>query len=278
MPRVKVGDIDIHYELHGDGEAIVLISGYGGSSEGWLRQIPDLSHQYCVVAFDNRGTGQSDKPDSLYSMEMMAGDVAGLLDAIDVDAAYIFGVSMGGMIAQEFALRYPGKVIGLILGCTTPGGAHAARPEPESMAYLFDAERHKRLTPEQAAWESLPFLFTQEFIDQNPELVERVIAGRLKYPTPLYVFRSQGNAIMGHDTYDRLPQIQAPTLVMAGSADRLVPVENSRTIAARIPNAELVILDNAGHGFPVEAAEEANIAVLDFLKRHPRTEDSPAHS
>lgn len=269
MPKVKVGDIDLHYELHGEGEAVVLISGYGGSSEGWFRQIPDFSREYCVVAFDNRGTGLSDKPNFPYSMEMMAGDIAGLLDAIQVDAAHVFGVSMGGMIAQEFTLRYPARVTSLVLGCTTPGGTHSVRPDPQSMTFLFDSERQKLLTPEQAARESLPFLLTQEFIDHNPDLVEMMIASRLQNPTPLHVYQNQGRAIMGHDTYDRLPQIKEPTLVIAGSADRLVPVDNSRVLASRIPGAELVILENVGHGFPVEAAEEANGAVLDFLRRHP---------
>ena len=134
MPTVKVNDINIYYETHGEGEALVLIMGYGGNSSGWFRQIPGLSQEYGVVAFDNRGTGQSDKPDIPYTMEMMAGDIAGLLEAIGIGAAHIYGVSMGGMLAQEFALRYPGMVISLILGCTTCGGSHSIMPDAEAMA------------------------------------------------------------------------------------------------------------------------------------------------
>ena len=151
MPTVKVGDISIYYEIHGEGEALVLIMGYGGSSLGWFRQIPVFSRGFKVVAFDNRGTGRSDKPDIPYTMKMMAGDVAGLLEAIGIDAAHIYGVSMGGRIAQEFALRYPEKVVSLILGCTSCGGTHTIMPDDEVMTVFFDMERMKRLTPEEGA-------------------------------------------------------------------------------------------------------------------------------
>lgn len=143
--------------------------------------------------------------------------------------------------------------------------------DAEAMTFLFDMERMKRLTPEEGAREMLPFLFTQEFIDKNPKLIEEFIAGMLEYNiTPLHSYQRQGEAIMRFNAYDRLPQIKAPTLVIAGTADRLIPVENSRILASRIPNAELVILENVGHGFFTEALEEANKAILDFLGRHRR--------
>lgn len=271
MPTVKVGDINIYYEIHGEGEPLLLIMGYSGNSRWWYPQIPGLSREYQAIAFDNRGTGQSDKPDIPYTTETMAGDALGLLEALATDAAHIYGVSMGGMIAQEFALRYPDKVISLILGCTTPGGPNSIMADAEAMTFLFDMERMKRLTPEEGAREMLPFLFTQEFIDKNPKLIEEFIAGMLEYNiTPLHSYQRQGEAIMRFNAYDRLPQIKAPTLVIAGTADRLIPVENSRILASRIPNAELVILENVGHGFFTEALEEANKAILDFLGRHRR--------
>ncbi|GAG45539.1 unnamed protein product, partial [marine sediment metagenome] len=168
---------------------------------------------------------------------------------------------------QEFALRYPGKVISLILGCTTPGGANSSPPTPESTAFLFDPERGK-LPVEERARQTAPWLWGQEFIDNNPDVVEQYVAVTAEYPTPLHGFQRQGQAIMGHDTYDRLPQIKAPTLVIAGSADRLIQVENSRLLASRIPGAELVILENAGHGFITDAQEETGKAIMDFLRRH----------
>jgi len=271
MPIVKVGDINMYYEVHGDGEPLVLIMGYGCNSRWWFGQISTLSQEYRVVAFDNRGAGLSDKPDVSYTMEMMAGDTAALLDALAIDAAHIYGVSMGGMIAQEFALRYPDRVVSLVLGCTTPGGPNAILPDAEAMAVLFDMERAQRLTPEQNARELLPFLWRQEFIDNNPDIAEQLIAIFVEYLPPPHGFTRQAEAMMFHDTYDRLPQIKAPTLVIGGIADRLIPVENFRTLASRIPNAELLILENMGHGYFIEAAEEANKAILDFLGRHRRS-------
>jgi pimeloyl-ACP methyl ester carboxylesterase len=121
------------------------------------------------------------------------------------------------------------------------------------------------------ARETLPFLCSQAFIDNNPDIVEQFIAKSVEYVTPLHGFIRQAEAVMAHDTYDRLPQIKAPALVIFGTADRLIPVENSRLLASRIPNAELVILENVGHGLFIEAAEEANKAILDFLGRHHRS-------
>jgi len=271
MPTEKVGDLNIYYEIHGEGEPLLLIMGYGANSRWWYPQIPAFSQEYQVIAFDNRGTGQSDKPDIPYTMEMMEEDTVGLLEAIGIDAAHIYGISMGGMIAQGFALRYPHKVMSLILACTTPGGRNAVMPDEEAMTLLSDTERMKDMTLEEHARELLPFLFTQEFIDKNPERIDTFVAGMLEYVTPLHGYQRQGEAIMGFNAYDRLPEIKAPTLVMAGTADRIIPVENSRIIASRIPGAELVLFENMGHGFVAEVVQEANEAVLDFLRRHRRS-------
>ncbi|MBM4446472.1 MAG: alpha/beta hydrolase [Chloroflexi bacterium] len=269
MPTAKVGDINIYYESQGDGEPILLIQGYGQYSGHWETLIPPLSKEYRVISFDNRGTGRSDKPDIPYTMKMMADDAKGLLDAIGVDSAHVFGVSMGGMISQEFALNHPDKLISLILGCTQCGGEKTILPSEEALAFLFSPEMAK-LPVEERARQTAPWLWTQEFIDKYPEAVEFYVAITSKYPTPTHGYACQAQAIIGHDTYERLPQIEAPTLVIAGDADRLIPVENSRVLASRIPNAELVILENAGHGFFGDAADESTKAILDFLRRHPK--------
>lgn len=268
MPTTKVGDINIYYEIHGEGEPLVLIYGYVGHSGLWFRQIPVLSKRYRVIAFDNRGVGRSDKPDTPYTMGMMAGDIAGLLDVMGVDAAHIFGISMGGMIAQHFALNYPQRVISLILGCTYCGGVHSIQPQPEATAALFDFGRLKNMTPEEVTRQAMPFCYSQEFIVRNPDIIEERVAKQLEYPTPGHGAMRQAGAIMGHDTYELLPKMKLPTLVIAGDNDRLIPVENSRILASRIPEAELVILKDPGHEFFIEAAEEANNAILDFLGRH----------
>jgi 3-oxoadipate enol-lactonase len=267
MPTVKVGDINIYYESHGDGEPLLLINGYGQYSGQWAALIPPFSKGYRVIIFDNRGTGRSDKPEMPYTMKMLAADARGLLDAVGVDKANIFGVSMGGMIAQEFALNYPDKVMSLILGCTNCGGKQSVVPTKEALAFLFNPEMAK-LPVEQLARETAPWLWTKGFIDKHPEAVDMYVDITVKYPTPPHGFSGQAQAIAGHDTCNRLPQIKVPTLVIAGSGDRLIPPDNSKIIASRIPGAELVIIPNAGHGF--NEAPEATRAILDFLKRHPK--------
>jgi len=272
MPTARVGDVSIYYEIHGEGEALVLINGYGASSERWFLQVPHFSQEYRVVTFDNRGTGRSDKPDIPYTMEMMAGDIEGLLVAAGIDVAHIYGISMGGMIAQEFALHYPERVLSLILGCTHCGGIHRIQADAEVRTLLFDMERREQQTPEEHAREALPYLYSQESIDNNPDVIELSIAKALEYITPPHGYVSQAQAIMDFDSYDRLSRIKAPTLVIAGDADRIVPMENSKLLASGIPNAELTILEDRGHCYFIGAAEESDKVVLQFLRRHRRSD------
>jgi pimeloyl-ACP methyl ester carboxylesterase len=267
LPTVKANDINIYYEIHGDGEPLLMIQGYGQYSAHWTTLISPMSKKYRVIIFDNRGTGRTDKPEIPYTVKMMAADAKGLLDAIGIDKANVFGVSMGGMIAQEFALSYPSKVINLVLGCTTCGGKQSVLPPQESLDFLFGPEMAKLPVAERARV-TAPWLWTAEFIEKHPEAVDIYVAITTKYPTPPHGFASQAQALIGHDTCDRLPQIKVPTLVIAGDSDRLIPHENSKIIASRIPGAELVIIPNAGHGFT--EAPEATTAILDFLKRHPK--------
>jgi pimeloyl-ACP methyl ester carboxylesterase len=267
MPEAQVGDINIYYESQGDGEPLLLIMGYGQCSALWEPLIRDFSPAYRVISFDNRGTGRSDKPDIPYSMKMMADDAKGLLDAIGIDSAHVFGVSMGGMIAQEFALNYPNKLRSLVLGCTHCGGKNMVLPSGEALAFLLGPEMAK-LSVEERARQTVPWMWTQEIIDNNPWAVEMFISAAVKYPTPVHGYRCQAKAMTAHDTYDRLPLITAPTLVITGDADRIIPAENSRIIASRIPNAVLIILEKAGHGFFIDAEGKAIRIILDFLGRH----------
>jgi pimeloyl-ACP methyl ester carboxylesterase len=176
---------------------------------------------------------------------------------------------MGGMIAQEFAINYPDKVISLILGCTLCGGKNIIPQTKEAMAFLFSPEM-ARLPVAERARQTAPWLWNQEFIDKHPEAVEWYVEITSKYPTPIQGYACQAQAIMSHDTYERLPRIKAPTLVIAGDADRIIPAGNSKILASRIPDAELVMLENSGHGFFGDAAAESIGAILDFLRRHPK--------
>jgi pimeloyl-ACP methyl ester carboxylesterase len=176
------------------------------------------------------------------------------------------------MIAQHFALNYPRRVLSLILGCTNCGGVHGIQPKPESLAALFDYERFKKMTPEEVVRQAMPFCYSQKFMKEHPDIVDRRVAKQLEYPTPRHGAARQAEAVMGHDTYELLPRIKSPTLVIAGDNDRLIPVENSRILASRIPDAELVIIKGAGHEFFIEDAKEANRTILDFLGRHKRSQ------
>jgi pimeloyl-ACP methyl ester carboxylesterase len=224
-----------------------------------------------VIVFDNRGTGQSGKPDTPCTIKMMADDAAGLLEAIGIEAAHVFGVSMGGMIAQELVLNHPEKVTSLILGCTTPGGRNTNLPDKDALSFLFDHEHRQQLSLEEQGRELLPFLFTDEFIDNNQQRIDAFVSEIYRYPTPVHGYRRHEEAIMSFNVYDRISEIKAPTLVMAGTADRLIPAENSRILASRIPDAELIIFDNMRHGFIGEIPDEVNRAVLEFLRKHSRS-------
>ena len=265
MPKVRVNNIQLYYEVHGQGEPLVLIMGLGANTRGWDMQVPAFSREFQVVAFDNRGSGRSDKPATSYSMRLFAEDTAGLMDALGIASAHVYGVSMGGFIAQELALSYPQRVRTLVLGATSCGGRQAAAASPEQLTLMASLNT---LGPEEAAERGLPLLYSDEFIAQKrQELIQRSLA-HADLRSPPEAFGRQVQAAVRHKAYDRLPQIRCPTLIISGSEDKIVPAENSRILADRIPGAELVVLPKAGHGYPVECAEESNAIVLAFLRRH----------
>jgi len=263
MPTVKVNDISMYYEVYGEGEPLVLINGAGSSIEMLYRLIPIYSHDYRLVLFDNRGVGQTDNPDEPYTTQLMADDLAGLLDAIGIDSAHVHGTSMGGMIAQEFALRYPDTVSSLILAVTHCGGPHSIVPQSDDMAQMY------KLPPKAAAEAMLRLCITEDFISERPDFFQRLLAFTIEHPFVQSSLQKHAQAVARHNTYDRLPGITAPTLILAGDADRIriVPVDNSKILETRIPNAELVIFKNAGHML-VEVGDEPHRVAMDFLKRH----------
>ena len=265
MPKVRVNDIEMNYELHGEGEPLVLIMGFTGNLEGWRPLLPAFAREYRVLIFDNRGAGLTDKPAGPYSTPMMADDTAGLMDALGIEAAHVYGISMGGMIAQELALRHPQKVKALVLGCTTPGGPNSV-PKPQKT--VDDLARIASVSVEEGLGIVLRWLFTEEFVAAHRQQLRETTLNSFDLRTPRHTVLGQLGAIAAHDTYDRLPQIGAPTLVIAGGDDELVPSGNSPILAQRIPGAELVMYPKARHGYLYENAAEATAAVLDFLRRH----------
>lgn len=274
MATASVNGIEMYYEVHGPSavpaskaEPVIMIMGLGANATSWERQIPDLSREYRLIAFDNRGAGRSEKPTTPYTMPQMADDAAGLLDHIGVDSAHVFGMSMGGMIAQELALNHPQRVRTLILGGTMAGGPRAVIAGPQLIQQWASSAM---LPPMQAIENGLRFLYSDEFIAQNKErLVQRAL-GMLHLQAPLHALQRQLMAVVGFNAHHRLGQIRCPTLVATGTDDKIVPAVNSRILAEGIPGAELVEFEGAGHGFIAEKAAETNAAVLAFLGRHRR--------
>ena len=262
MPYIKVGGIEIYYEIHGTGgHTLTMIRGLGSDLLAWFPQIPDLSKHFRVVAFDNRGAGRSGKPDAPYSMKQMADDVNGLLDVLHLQRTALLGISMGGMIAQEFAIHHPEKLNCLILGCTTFGGPESVPPPPEVLNAILagpDADAKTRLLQQQA-------LFSDDTIANHRDVIAAYRTAKNQFPIPQFALALQADAIGRHDAASRLGQIQAPTLVMTGTEDRLIPPGNSRLIAARIPGSILKELPG-GHLFMTEYPDVFNRAVIAFAK------------
>jgi 3-oxoadipate enol-lactonase len=264
MALAAVNGIELNYRLEGDGaETIVLINGLADDLETWALQMDDfLAAGYRVLRFDNRGIGASSAPAGPYSSAMLAADAKALVDSLGVRDFHLMGVSMGGMIAQEYALRYPGDLRSVTFGCTY------AAPGPF-------CSRMFAMWAELAPVFGVPFVmrdvtlwaFTVPFFEQRPdELAEFETAMRyLDQPLPAYL--AQLATIQHHDTTSRLPQITTPTLVLAGEQDILIPVSLSRKLHEAIPGSEWVTVAG-GHACLWEHPASFNAAVLDFIRRH----------
>jgi pimeloyl-ACP methyl ester carboxylesterase len=264
MPRQRVGDIEVYYETHGEGpQTLVMIRGLGSNLTAWYEQTPEFARHFRTVVFDNRGAGRTDKPDAPYSIRQMADDTAGLMDALGIRRAALLGISMGGMIAQEFALAHQDRLSCLILGCTNIGGSAVVPADPNIVGAVVAGEKanaEQRKLQTQAA-------FCDETIASHPEVIEKHNRVRMQYLIPPFSFMRQIGAIQQFDAGARLGAIRVPALVLAGSGDRLVPPANSRLLAERIPGAMLKELPG-GHMFMIEYPREFNSAVVEFVKAH----------
>ena len=265
MPKARVGDIEMFYMEAGQGEPLVLIMGFSGDHLAWGFQLPAFAERYRVLAFDNRGAGQTDAPDDPYTTRMMAQDTAGLMDKLGIGRAHVLGVSMGGMIAQELALHHPERVRSLHLACTL------ARPDTYLAAVSASwRELRVRLDREASLRAIGPWLFAPVTYNQRPEFVETLVQNALANPHPqtLTGFLRQGEAIRNHDTLDRLAAMRCPTLVSVAEEDILVPPRFSRELAARIPGAALHVVPGGGHVYFWEQPATFNQLSLDFLAKH----------
>jgi pimeloyl-ACP methyl ester carboxylesterase len=235
--------------------------GLGMNATGWWRTVPVLSRRFRVIAFDNRGTGRSSALSGSYSTEAMADDAAAVLDAAGVDDAHVYGFSLGGMVAQRLALRHPGRVRSLVLGATHPGGVHAQRADPQTIAFF---RRRAVLPAQEAAWASVPYGYGPTCRREHGDRIAEDIEQRLRFPTERRAYRAQLAAALLHDCYRRLDSIAAPTLVVHGADDRMVPVRNAEIMAERIARARLHVVPDAGHFYATEEPG-VNKVIASFL-------------
>lgn len=265
MSHAQINGIQLHYEVRGHGQPLLLIMGLGSPAANWDQPFVEaMTKTHQVITYDNRGTGQSDKPDDDYSIALFASDAVGLLDALNIPKAHIFGISMGGMIAQELAIHYPQRIASLALGCTTPGGKNAVPAPPESMEAL---KGRAGQTPEEAGRAAWKLSFSEDYIRAHRDELEAHLQQSLTHVTPRFAYERHIQATMTLRVFKQLKDITAPTLVATGRDDVLIPAANSEILTREIPNAELHIFDNAGHGF-VTAAREPFLAVFkEFLAR-----------
>jgi pimeloyl-ACP methyl ester carboxylesterase len=265
MPFATARDgIRLYYEELGEGEPLVLISGQGGDHTGWDPILDDFAAQYRVIVFDYRGTGASDTPlEPPYSTRGFAGDIAAILDHLGIARAHAYGISMGGRVCQWLGIDFPDRLGALVLGCTTPGNAHGIARAPEVNTAVFGAT-----DPEARLTAFLDVMYSPAWVAAHPEVVARV-RERTAHPLPAEFARLHYQASEGHDAWDLLPTITAPTLVIHGSEDPLNPTANAPLLAERVPGAELYLVHGGRHGYFQEFREEASRVVLGFLARHP---------
>ena len=259
MPYTDNSGVKLYWEERGQSDPLLLIMGLGYTHDMWHRTAPIVSRRYRTISFDNRGVGLSDVPPGHYPMATMAADAAAVMDSAGIERAHVFGISMGGMIAQEFALQHPDRVRSLILGCTTHGGSEAVVADREVISTL---NARGLMSVEEGIHSMIPFIYDRstplERIEEDLEIRRRT------FPTVEGYF-AQLQGVLAFESLSRLSQLKVPTLVIHGESDRLIPPENGRRLARFIDGAKLVMLENASHIFPTDQPEVSHQAILSFL-------------
>ncbi len=267
MARIRTGEVFLGYETHGpeDGDKVVLLSGLGGTKEAWRFQVPALSEKFRVLTIDNRGVGESDNPDHPYTIQMFAYDAANVMAALGWDSAHIVGQSMGGMIAQEFAIAFPHKRKSVAILCSTPGGDRAVPPRREVLDLWLARDK---IPPEEFEKKSAALGFSEEFRKSHPEVIEKIVEEELPRRPSEQVYRRHLEASLKHDATTRLRWIGAPTLVVHGTDDWLLPHRNGEVIAELINRARLHLFEGVGHAIGIERQKELDSLLIDWFEEN----------
>jgi 3-oxoadipate enol-lactonase len=255
MPLARVGEIELSYERAGSGPPLLMIMGMSGTFDHWDADfLAELRRDFETIVYDHRGVGASSRLEGPVTIARLAEDAAGLLAALELESAHVLGISMGGMVAQELALNHPERIRTLALGCTYCGGEGSTVASEDVMRRLAEGmmsgDRERAL---RTGWE---VNVSPEFA-ANEEAYARFREIGLRRAVPVEVIMEQMRAITEHDTSARLPEIALPTLVIHGTLDQMLPVQNGRMIAGLIPDSQLEIFEGVGHLFFWEQPERA---------------------
>jgi 3-oxoadipate enol-lactonase len=258
VPIAELDDLELHYEERGSGRPMLLVAGIPAVADDWAPLAERLSESRRVIAFDNRGSGASAVTPGPYTTAQLAADAVALLDHLGIERADVFGMSLGGMIAQEMALRRPERVDRLVLGCTHCGVQHSPRIPPETgRAFAMEsddwAERMRALAP---------FAFAR---GADAAFVARFVEKKARDVQDPEGYRAQIAAVLSHDTWERLPGIDRPTLILTGDDDQVIPAASSDVLHERIPNSTLHVVAGAGHLFFLERPDETLRALERFV-------------
>jgi pimeloyl-ACP methyl ester carboxylesterase len=260
VPVAKVNGIEINYRVAGSGDPLVMIQGFSTNQSGWYAQVPFFKKYFQVVTFDNRGVGGSAKPSGPYTTRMMADDTVALMDHLGIKKAHIMGISMGGMITQELAINYPGRVNKLVLAATFSCKEGASGDSPDQKEAL-------KLSPSKMARRMIDLALNKPVYRFTFGLMAKIQLLTLK-PADRIGLGGQGLACNSHNTLTRLRQIKAPTLVIVGTGDHIIKPSSSDVIASQIPHARTVKVEGGSHSLNVEYKSIFNKAVLEFLQPH----------
>jgi pimeloyl-ACP methyl ester carboxylesterase len=269
MPYARSGALRVYYESTGSGPAVLLVLGQGMPLEAGWRTVERLSSSFRVLAFDHRDVGRSDRSPWPYFVMQMARDAIAVLDAAEEPRAHVYGISLGGMIAQEIVLGYRHRVGALVLGATTPGGPIAMPPDPEALTFFARAGAMGR---EEAEWAAVPYSYSERTRRNHGDRIAEDITRRLSQSTSIFAYVPETFAYVhhvaaaaSHITFARLDQITAPTLVVHGAEDRIQSPENARILARSIRGAQLTLWPDAGHLY-VTDEPQADRDVARFLE------------
>ena len=248
-PYVTTGDADLAWSSTGDGPPLLLIAGLGLDANSWWRSIPSLAEQFRVITFDYRGVGLSGRAPLYCTTDDLADDAVAVLDEAGVGRVLVYGFSLGGMVAQRLAVRHADRVSALVLGATQAGGTHAVQPGAATLAYLW---RARFLSRAAAASAAIPHVYGERCRRETPDRIDADLEQRRQRRLDTQAYQGQVGAAIMHDTHRSLHMIDAPTMVVHGENDRLIPKANGELIAREIPEARLQLVPYAGHYYATD--------------------------